>query len=713
MKNTNNSPITRRNKGADPNVLMSSLADIATNVVRVFGADPTGVNDSTTAISNALNSNNTIIYFPPGNYKITGGITVNSGTVKKMIGTRNTTFSMQLPTNTVLFNFFNNVEIELITFDFNNGYVTTGLGFQENLGTIRLRNLNFKNVKDMDNTTGTILVYIPTYGNTVDIDTIEFNTLQKKGNGIITDSAGNITGLFVTDKTNSAPTNGTIRNIRVIEMHNIDSIGNIIFEDTSGVYAASAYTGSDGNLVIDNVYGYNFGKRLIKLDNQNTTINKVYGYSSTNDTLAVIGINNTGSAKIKQLISNVQAYGTMNFGISTNQNETTINDVIIDIQKPNLSGNAPNAFGVGISANQVSINNAWIQSERNIVLQGTSATNYVQDLKISNSVLTVPSWGVANVHIPSSNPYGFQNILLQNVTAINNATTVPAAFIDTSILTGTSWGTRGKCLNLVNCTFNGTAVNNYGLNLQYVEDINITNYTCTNGNTVQAFRGALFTTCKNIRIINFDCNTYAQTAIQLTNCDNVRVYGLTSPNSNLSVSVSTSTNVRLKDVDKTKLSLNDSTSQQNTLVESESSYSTTTNRPLVAFIGSQSYDTTLNKPIWCKTTGTQEVDTLTISAGTNASGNITVTLNGVATTVAVTAGMTAGQVGDAIRGAVFKQWTLGGTAGSSAVTFTKTTGGTNSAPTFADTGTTGTTASFAVTTAGANPTWIDATGTAV
>ena len=140
---------------------------------------------------------------------------------------------------------------------------------------------------------------------------------------------------------------------------------------------------------------------------------------------------------------------------------------------------------------------------------------------------------------------------------------------------------------------------------------------------------------------------------------------------------------------------------------------TTANRPTYAFVGQHYFDTTLGKPVWTKTAGTLEVDTLTISAGATTAGNIAITLNGVAKTVAVAAGDTAGAIGDKIRAAVFAGWTVGGTAGTSTVTFTKLTAGTNTSPTFADTDTTGTSASFAVTTAGTNNVWVDSTGTTV
>lgn len=51
------------------------------NVVTMFGADPTGTNDSTTAIQNAINSltNGGTVYFPSGAYKISTSLTLLSG----------------------------------------------------------------------------------------------------------------------------------------------------------------------------------------------------------------------------------------------------------------------------------------------------------------------------------------------------------------------------------------------------------------------------------------------------------------------------------------------------------------------------------------------------------------------------------------------------------------------------------------------------------
>lgn len=103
------------------------------------------------------------------------------------------------------------------------------------------------------------------------------------------------------------------------------------------------------------------------------------------------------------------------------------------------------------------------------------------------------------------------------------------------------------------------------------------------------------------------------------------------------------------------------------------------------------------------TIGTAEVDTLTVTAAPTAIGNVGVTLNGTTFNTAVDPAVqtTAGLVGDAIRAnsAAFTGWTVGGAGGSATVTFTKQTVGTNTAPAFVPNAT-GATGTITATTAG-------------
>lgn len=107
MKNINNTPITRRNKASDPDVLASQLADIVHNGytsstittmnqryessyvnIKDFGAygdynigTGTG-HDDTTAIQAAINyaiSSNNVLFIPKGVYKISSTLTINNG----------------------------------------------------------------------------------------------------------------------------------------------------------------------------------------------------------------------------------------------------------------------------------------------------------------------------------------------------------------------------------------------------------------------------------------------------------------------------------------------------------------------------------------------------------------------------------------------------------------------------------------------------------
>lgn len=140
---------------------------------------------------------------------------------------------------------------------------------------------------------------------------------------------------------------------------------------------------------------------------------------------------------------------------------------------------------------------------------------------------------------------------------------------------------------------------------------------------------------------------------------------------------------------------------------------TTANRPLNVHVGYSFFDTTLGKPIHCKTAGNHKVDTLTVTSGSTIAGDITLTLNAVATTITVTAGLSDIQVADLIRAKVISGWLVGGTSGTNAVKLSSTNSGVLADTTFVDTGTTGVTATIGVTTAGSANVWVDATGATV
>jgi hypothetical protein len=140
---------------------------------------------------------------------------------------------------------------------------------------------------------------------------------------------------------------------------------------------------------------------------------------------------------------------------------------------------------------------------------------------------------------------------------------------------------------------------------------------------------------------------------------------------------------------------------------------TTANRPGDNDVGHMYYDTTLNKPIWLKTQEEAQVDTLTVSHAATASANVAIALNGSSTNVALTSGDTVAQVDARIRATSFSGWTLSGTNGSGVIVFTKDASGAVSSASTYTVGSTGATASFAVTNAGVDAVWVYSDGSTV
>lgn len=135
--------------------------------------------------------------------------------------------------------------------------------------------------------------------------------------------------------------------------------------------------------------------------------------------------------------------------------------------------------------------------------------------------------------------------------------------------------------------------------------------------------------------------------------------------------------------------------------------------PVSAFVGYSYYNTTSNKPLWLKSaTQTKAVVDLTVTAFPTASGNVTITLNGVAFTVALstTTETTIALTAAKILAQTYTGWVK--TAITNGVRFTRTTYGAVSTPTYGA-ASTGSTATIATSTQGADYIWVDATGTTV
>jgi hypothetical protein len=576
--------------------LSSSLAQIATNAKPVFGAKGDNSSNDTVPLTNALKSNYTTIFLPDGVFKITDTMLIDSGSNKKVIGSKNTVISIQLTTSKTILDMSINIAFENITFDFNNSYVTNGLLFREDLGKISLKNCSFKNVKDTNKTTSTTVVFIANKGNELDIDGLTFTNLLKRQNGVITDGGGSLTGLLVSDLvTPSIINGGTIRNVRFEECHNINDSDVISYEDISCIYLTSTLptTQRISNILMENISGYNFGKRLIKTQVGSLTINNVYGKSDIGDTLSVIGVMDSQNV----LMSNIRCYGKMSAAIATSCKNTIINNIDIDIQKSIVEGNT--AFGVQIGADNVTVTNFQITAERNIVLFNPS--QIMKNITIDNGAFILPTFGFVGIQFLTDS-YGFDGLKISNVSLENKSTFTGSinAFLDTlNFSIGTKTGNNLQINNINIVSSHPTENIEYMFYLHGISNSYIKDVTYSKPNNIRQYRGFYFEQCSSIDIANVNILAYVQAACQIKDCQDMSVTNLkTNPTTDYLMTVANSTKIKLKDVNKTKVLLTDATSIQNTSFNQDFGTGTTVNRPNSPTMGFQYYDIDLDKPIW-------------------------------------------------------------------------------------------------------------------
>ncbi|MED3725794.1 glycosyl hydrolase family 28-related protein [Priestia filamentosa] len=357
--------------------------------IKSFGAKGDGVTDDTAAIETAFNSNVGDLYFPRGTYKISAPITVMPGEPRKVLGRSDVVISASLKANQNLFKLDRNLSFENIDFDFNHGYLQYGIYFNSQLGEISLKNVNFRNIKDTNSSISTIVVYVLAKGNQLNLQDISFDHMLKKGNGIITDGAGNLTCLYVTDLGTQSEAVGHINSIRITNVHNINGAGDIIYEDTSGIYVLTSENDYKNNIKIKNIYGYNFGKRLIKLHASNIKVNNISAYSDTNDALSVVGINSGEGLgdKVNTTISDVTIRGKVNVGLASSGSNTTFRNIDVNIKKTLLEGNNSNGIGVLISGDNTLVENSEIDAPTPLLLRKHDGLP-VKNVSIKNVILS-------------------------------------------------------------------------------------------------------------------------------------------------------------------------------------------------------------------------------------------------------------------------------------------------------------------------------------
>lgn len=227
-----------------------------------------------------------------------------------------------------------NYEIEGLCFD-GNGHACTSVISCNNSDSVLLKNISIYNINCNE---GQFCQGI-TINNTakkISISGIKINNISTVGNGIIGDSIGNISGIYVCPNCDNAIVE--ISDCIFKNLINYDNNGNEILEDISCIYISRLNKDSNFSY-ISNIKGYNFGKRLIKTDAGNMIINDVYAESyNENKCLAVIGLNNGDgrSEYANVIINNIIFKGHTSYIVASSVHDVIINNISADFSEKSI-----------------------------------------------------------------------------------------------------------------------------------------------------------------------------------------------------------------------------------------------------------------------------------------------------------------------------------------------------------------------------------------
>lgn len=469
--------------------------------IKDFGAKCDGVTDDTMSFESALSSDSSVIKIPRGTMLIRQGQSyISHGVKKKVIGEEGSIIKCDFDSCKHFLNLSINVEFENVTFDFNNKNILNAITFSENVGLIRMKNITFQNVNDTDSAKSTVIVNI-TDGE-VDIDNIKFKNMKKRGNGSVADGGGNLTCLGYFPSTERK---GVIKNITIQNTHNVNSNNAIIFEDVSGVYVGGDATNRD-ILLVENINGYNFGKRLIKTQCSNIIIRDTYGFSNVGDSLSCVGVGDTssqGDSEIAQsniIVENFRAEGKIIAPISTSCKNVIFRNGFINTDACDMPGNTGGSRAFLVTGSDVTFDNivastnviGFIDNHPHESLKNASGKN----ISFNNCSFTIKD---ANQVYGITTSYG-KEALLNNI-----------KFSNVDII----YGSTKVCI----IDFSRGAFNNI--------DINNLNVVYPNVDPNFSADGIILDKCNNVTIrdVNFKSNSVKGLfeGIKVTQCTNLTI----------------------------------------------------------------------------------------------------------------------------------------------------------------------------------------------
>lgn len=575
------------------------LANRSTDFVSVkdYGAVGDGVTDDTAAIVAALAVGHDVM-FPDGTYKLSPSVVQNiaNNGYQRIYGDGNVTLSVNLATSIDLFSFAGPVALENLTIDFNASNCRYAFKWAASVGHVRISNVRVRNLKDVDTTTGSITFWVNPTGNTFEISSVKAYLMLKRGNGSIGDSAGSYNLIYVGGGTGS--TQGSIRDVFVSEIHNINASDQVIYEDTAGIYVQTDSSDTANRIEISDVGGVNFGKRLLKIHASNVTADAITGYSTEGDSLGVIGFitGQTFGDKYGCSASNVRAYGNMEVAFFNDAPGTKWKNVIASVQPGTKSGMTNSGFGLLISGESTEVDGFTCDSER--IMAFGSSTAVLNDTRLSNLNITLNSTvtqGIRN----ASDTIGFDGLVIENlsitVASSMSASTVPVDL--STYLNGTT--IKGRNVSIRNVqTISAGPANAYCLSLKYIENASLRDFFYSNTSANTHFRLAIFDTCANVNVDSVTIEGANTIGVYLSTCTGYSTVNQVQNASSTIAAVynSNSTNVMVNFSDPAKVSGVTTA----TWINSKLMTGTTANRPTTGLVTgvSQYFDTTLGKPIW-------------------------------------------------------------------------------------------------------------------
>lgn len=595
--------------GATTRTVQSKLRETVS--LKDFGADPAASAAVNNAAINAAFASGAkrVIAEPNAVYAVSDQIVIPS--TLEFDG-QGCTFSATMPASIVFFQVLSSASIKNLTINFNNGYCYVGINFpNSNLGYIELINVAVKNVNDIATTYGTIPININANGNEIRFDGITIENIIKRTNGNSADLLGGIEGIYVflPDLVSVAPPGGYMRNIEIRNMQTVNSSGVQVEEVNNAIYFAyiQAYD-NRANMVVENVRGYDFGRRLFKTQCSDLIINNVYAESVNVVALAAISIQEENpvppvlarayNVKVKDAIIR----GKMRYGILSSVNDVLIDGADIDVSLTgtgSIYGN--NAIGIGLSGDNTTITNSFVTSKVGLLITRSFGTfqGDLKELIVSNSTFKTKDSGSVFLDLGSASSIAsLDSGIFSSV--IFDATDFPGG----NQVIGNSTN-QSNFISFDNCVLiDNDATTNGGSYFTFdkFKTINVTGFTHLNKNatslinrTFRVFR------CGSLTLASLNLQAKPNSAsITTETVDSLIVSGMyVDPATTNAIIMTTTTASRLSGVNRSKVSFNDVASRQGCLFAPEFSSGTTGQRPSSGLIAGQQYwDTTLVKPIW-------------------------------------------------------------------------------------------------------------------